>query len=307
MAQGFVDGDEVRLEAIRHAYTRDFHKSIDLWSYYSEDARASKLAKPDAVCLAAAAPVNGERVVLSNARLELDRSRLERLFAAPTALVNDYAAAAFSLETRARSAQIWGNAPDHGKVRAVAGAGTGFGEGMLLPQGVYVSSEGGHALFPFVADEDERAYEAFLLNHASLKRAEVDDVVSGRGLEALAAFFSGEKMAADEAAQRYLAQPDEEGNRVGRLFSRFYARACRTFALSTMCVGGLWLAGSIAMRNMQLVRARAFRDEFVISQGQHEEFLRTLSVAVFTDPHFSLKGAARIAGHVAEKKPLQVF
>ena len=307
MAQGFVAGCEVRLDAIRHAQTRDFHNSVDLWSYYSEDARASRLEKPDAVCLAAAAPVNSERVMLSNARLELDRSRLERLFAAPTALVNDYAAAAFSLETRARSAQIWGNSPDHGKVRAVAGAGTGFGEGMLLPGGVFVSSEGGHALFPFAPDEDERAFEAFLLEYAQLKRAEVDDVVSGRGLEALTAFVTGTKMAAGEAAQRHLADTDEDGNRVGRLFSRFYARACRTFALSTMCAGGLWLAGSLAMRNMQLVRSRAFHDEFVLSHGQHEEFLRAIPVSVFTDPHFSLKGAARIAGLVAEQKPLHVY
>lgn len=252
-------------------------------------------------CLAVAGPVSRGQAEITNADLVLEEKRLSGLLGFPVTLVNDFAAVGASLDTRAgRDAGLChGGKPDFTRTRAVVGAGTGFGCGLVLPDSTFVPSEGGHMSMAFREGEEEdfaREYAATL----PWNFLTTDDVVSGRGLEALAAHVFPEepRLCAAEAGERFLggsaaAKDFPESNPVGRLFVRFFARACRDWALATLCSGGLWVAGGIAARNPAVIRSDLFADEFV--SGRHAEWLSRVPVLLVRDGDCGLLGAAKLA------------
>ena len=67
--------------------------------------------------------------------------------------------------------------------------------------------------------------------------------------------------------------------------------------LATLCRGGLWIAGGIAVKNRAIARSRAFRDEIV--QGRHAAMLKTFPVYLFMSEAAGLWGAARLAWDLA--------
>ena len=76
-------------------------------------------------------------------------------------------------------------------------------------------------------------------------------------------------------------------------YARFYGRACRDWMLATLCRGGLWIAGGIAIKNRGIARSKAFRDE--IAQGRHARMLKAIPVYLFNSETAGLWGAARLA------------
>ena len=257
------------------------HKSLagDEWQGLSDLVRlycavveeAGQGEKEDiaAVCLALAGPTDGKKASLSNKAFVLERSEAEKAFAKPVFLVNDFEAVSMAMEPESASQgiHVYGKNPDCGKIRASAGAGTGFGCGLLLPGGVFVPSEGGHMALALVSERERELASAFG------PMPEMDDLVSGRGLEALARAITGRQMSAADASALYL----------------------QDWALATMCRGGLWIAGGIAMKNPLLVQSRHFRTEFVKGKGELATFLEEVPVSQFLDEDLGLKGAALIA------------
>lgn len=276
------------------------HKSLagDEWQGLSDLVRlycavveeAGQGEKEDiaAVCLALAGPTDGKKASLSNRAFVLERSEAEKAFGKPVFLVNDFEAVSMAMEPESASQgiHVYGKNPDCGKIRASAGAGTGFGCGLLLPGGVFVPSEGGHMALALVSERERELASAFG------PMPEMDDLVSGRGLEALARAITGRQMSAADASALYLQ--DEESELFVH-FARLFARACRNWALATMCRGGLWIAGGIAMKNPLFVQSRHFRTEFVKGKGELATFLEEVPVSQFLDEELGLKGAALIA------------
>lgn len=81
-----------------------------------------------------------------------------------------------------------------------------------------------------------------------------------------------------------------ERNRDAALVRRFYARACRNWALSTLCTGGLFVTGGIALRNPLVTECAAFREAFY--EGPHRRLLERIPVRRFTDMNSGLWGSA---------------
>lgn len=241
-----------------------------------------------AVCLALAGPTDGKTASLTNRSLTLVASEVERVLGKPVFLVNDFEAVSMAMERESGSVSehVYGQDSDCTQVRACAGAGTGFGCGLLLPGGVFVPSEGGHMALALVSRQERE------LVHVFGPMPETDDIVSGRGLEALANIVCGRSMSAAEAGR--LCLQDEE-NELCVCFARLFARACRNWALATLCRGGLWIAGGIAMKNPRLIHSRHFRAEFVRGTGSLATFLEHVPVSLFKDEELGLKGAALIA------------
>lgn len=247
-----------------------------------------------AVCLAVAGPVSRDRASLTNRDVHIVRQEAEALFQVPVCLANDFEAVSRSMDAASgcRVEHLYGDAPDAGLVRASAGAGTGFGCGILLPDGSYVPSEGGHMTLALAGAAEQSLIP--LLGELP----EVDDVVTGRGLEALALALTGQRLKAGDIAARWL---QDEENEVFRTFAGLFGRACRNWALAAMCRGGLWLAGGIAMKNPLLVKSAIFRRAFVQGSGGIADFLQHVPVSLFRDEDVGLRGAALIALRAARR------
>ncbi|MFR5648192.1 MAG: glucokinase, partial [Bilophila wadsworthia] len=140
-------------------------------------------------------------------------------------------------------------------------------------------------IFPFIGKE-EAAFQDFAARELGLACLSGDDVLSGRGLRLLHLFLTGERREAHEIAAEAL------GSETGTLrwYARFYARACRNWALSTLCTGGLFITGGIALRNPLVTECAAFREAFY--EGPHRRLLERIPVRRFTDMNSGLWGSA---------------
>ena len=274
------------------------------------DARERKLelhpAAADATVLAIGGPVHdGLTGRLTNGSLEVDLRPLAARGGAPVRVINDFVAQACACLTAmgegARSfwpcADTPGTPPAPARgPRAVIGAGTGLGVAVLYPldmaeagaEGWLVApSEGGHAAFPFVGDE-ENAFHDFLRKKLGLTAARGDDVLSGRGLALLHEFLTGERLSPGEVGSSALscATPTL------CWYARFYGRACRNLMLSTLCSGGLWIAGGIAARNPLCISCGEFCDELRAAPG-FSDWLGEIPVRLLEDVESGLWGAAQ--------------
>lgn len=275
-------------------------------------------ARADATVLALGGPVrDGVRGRLTNGSLEVDVRPLQAPGGRPVRVINDFVAQACACLTGLGSAArlLWpgteGTAPSPVHVpRAVApcaviGAGTGLGVAALYPlsmaspgtEGWLVApSEGGHAPFPFVGEE-ECAFHDFLRRALGRPVARGDDVLSGRGLALLHEFLSGQRLSPGEVGRIALASPTPTLD----WYSRFYGRACRSLMVSTLCAGGLWIAGGIAARNPLSVSCNAFFTE-LHAEPAFATWLTAIPVRLLEDVESGLWGAAQFGRMLLEQR-----
>jgi len=146
-------------------------------------------------------------------------------------------------------------------------------------------SEAGHAAFPFYG-KTETAYRDFLMERTGAEYPYGDIVVSGPGLTNLHAFLTGREMPPKDIVAEIA--PESETT---VLFARFYARACRNYALTVLALGGLFIAGGVAMKNPFLVVNDHFRKEFGESR-HYGPMLRQIPVSLIASEDSGLWGAA---------------
>ncbi len=76
------------------------------------------------------------------------------------------------------------------------------------------------------------------------------------------------------------------------LYAGLYARYVKTFALTVLARGGVYIAGDIAAKNPEIFQHSEFIDEF-INCPKKAELLRAMPVFIITNDNASLYGAAR--------------
>jgi len=229
---------------------------------------------------------------LANVPWGVDVSGLRARFAGTRIfLINDFVAQAFAcpLAKKLEIQTVQTGMPEPGAAMAVVGAGTGLGhcallttdEGGFLP----LPSEAGHAAFPFYG-KTETAYRDFLMGRTGAEYPYGDIVVSGPGLTHLHAFLTGRELSPKDIVAEIT--PDSETT---VLFARFYARACRNYALTVLALGGLFIAGGVAIKNPFLVVNDHFREEFTES-GHYGPMLGQIPVSLIVSEDSGLWGAA---------------
>lgn len=243
----------------------------------------------DAVVAAIGGPVaNNEKGKLTNADLELDFSQFnkdkKRFF-----LINDFIAQAYAALSPVKDRHIAG--PETGGAygtRAVIGAGTGLGQAMLVstPAWMAIPSENGHAVFPFLGQEEQK-FNEFLQKELGIPFASGDDAIAGRGLACLHHFLTGEKLSPAQVGATALQSPSQ----TQAWYSRLYARACKNWMLATLCSGGLWIAGGIAAQNPLVATSPEFFEE-LYNHPRWEGFLRSVPVYLMEKENSGLWGAA---------------
>jgi glucokinase len=251
------------------------------------------ISNAKAAVLAAPGPVqDGSRVRMANVSWELDITPMRKRFPElKSFLINDFVAQAYGCHTRAvDSAEIiQPGKTEYPAVMAVIGAGTGLGHCAVAPDNkgglVALPSEAGHAAFPFFGDQ-ETDYLNFLLAETGKPYAYGDLVVSGRGLALVHQFLTNENLTPAETADRI-----DETSETTAWFSRFYARACRNYALTVLPLAGLFVSGGVASQNPHLVQNEYFKKEFVDSPN-YLDLLKRIPIRLNMNQQTGLYGAA---------------
>ncbi|WP_319584957.1 glucokinase [uncultured Pseudodesulfovibrio sp.] len=235
---------------------------------------------------------------LPNAPWGIDLREVD--FGAAAVLINDFSAQAYACRTCAvdDALVIQDGEAMEGETIGVIGAGTGLGySAMFKTSGKWaaIPSEGGHMAFPFVGRE-EAEYAEFNRLESGRNWPEGDSVVTGLGLQLVHRFLTGENLSPKEISARLT--PESE---TAKWYARFYARACRNWAIGLMTTGGLFIAGGVAAKNPMLVQIPEFMDEFHNSHV-YQDFLNTVPVKLNANEASGLFGAAfygaqMLAGH----------
>ena len=189
------------------------------------------------------------------------------------------------------------------------GAGTGLGKSILRwiderDRYIPVASEGGHADCA-VQTRLELDFIDFIRQEESRDcNISWEDVLSGYGIQRMYRFFSarnglsdGKNISPDEIFAR--RSDDKRAWQTFELYTILYSRCAKNFALDSLCLGGLYVAGGIAAKNVQIFELPAFYAEF-INCGKQAELLKNIPIWVIADYNVSLYGAAEYL--ILEKK-----
>lgn len=282
-----------------------------------------------AACFGIAGPVIDDTSELTNLSWSLNARYLEQQFRFPkVALINDFAAVGYGilgLETADLAPLQSVPANPHAPI-AVIGAGTGLGEGFLMPSetGYQVfPSEGGHADFaPRTPIEFQLLH--FLREEKNLARVSVERVVSGTGIVSIYRFLrslgqSPEspqiaqvlqaweqeatqiKTLVDPAAaiaQAALQETDPLCQRTLSLFVEAYGAEAGNLALKLLPYGGLYIAGGVAAKILPLLQKGEFLKTFH-AKGRMGLLLHKVPIHVVLNPKVGLIGAAIYAAQLS--------
>jgi glucokinase len=225
-------------------------------------------------------------------------------------LLNDLEAVAWGIAALGEEdlAVLHPGAPDAVGNACVVAAGTGLGEAGLYWDGQAhhpFATEGGHTDF---APTDEREFA--LLNHLQRRigRVSWERVVSGMGIANIYQFLVsrhnvGHPSAVDDAidgdgdiAAAIAIEAANAGCPVCmetmELFATLYGREAGNMGLKQMALGGVYLGGGIAPKNLELLRRGGFIEGF-LDKGRMRPLMERMPVNVILQPRTPLLGAAR--------------
>jgi glucokinase len=267
-----------------------------------------------AAAIGVAGPVIDDTCKTTNLPWQMDARRIEAdLGIARVRLLNDFEAVALGLgELSASQLDVLQDRPvDPDSPSAVLGAGTGLGEAIIVPSERplprVIATEGGHCDFA-PRDEVEIELLRFLLRRH--KRVSYERVLSGRGLQALYDFVVESELAPTAGATRALldaaddraavigecalTRSDEACVRAASMFVSVYGAEAGNLALKTLPRGGLFVAGGIAPKLIEIIRAGEFMRAF-LAKGRMGQVLDTIRVSVVLEQRVGLLGARRAA------------
>jgi glucokinase len=271
--------------------------------------------KAEAVCIAIAAPVQGDWVKVSNGDWHFSQLDLQRYFGWSELIVmNDFKAAAYGAtkllpnqyrrigtpaalvggETRGAAA---------GLPSAVIGPGTGLGVAGLFPDEqaadrrtwTALATEGGHARFAPFDDEEIAILSVLQRQLGSVQR---EDILSGRGLcnlyYALAKVQGVQTVPAINPAQittTALADAQSFSAQVLNRFCGILGTVAADVALDLGTRGTIYLAGGILPRVADFFAASVFRSRFE-DHLWFSHYLLDVDTVLITEPKLGLLGAA---------------
>jgi len=257
---------------------------------------------PRSAMFAVATRVDAPAIRLTNAQWVIDAEAIGKALGLErVTLVNDYTPVAASVavlsEEKGDLAPIGSGHPGSG-ARVVLGPGTGLGAGALIPvedRLAILATEAGHIEFG-PATAEEVALWPHLERVGGRVSAEV--VLSGPGL-----FRIAKAIAAHRSVNCPYAKPNDvlsaarEGDELAQaaldLFARWLGRYAGDMALTFESSGGVFIAGGIAPRMVDILQSGGFRESFD-NKAPHDAWTRKVPVFVIVDVEPALQGLAAI-------------
>ena len=176
------------------------------------------------------------------------------------------------------------------------------------PEGLMaLPTEGGHGTFAPRTEQEWRLAQ-WLQADLGLARLSIERVVSGTGLGAVARWFLAEQPPGGEHPLHGVARDpggedlpgavaaaaqagDPLAQRAVDLWLGAYGAVTGDLALTTLCRGGIWLAGGTAAKQLEGLRSPAFLDAF-LAKGRLRTVLEPIPIQAITDPEIGVFCAA---------------
>jgi len=283
---------------------------------FMQTATQKTRARTQAACFGIAGPVNGRHARTTNLPWRLNADEMQReLGIASVRFINDFQSVGYGIEALSDDDVVIlnrGNKAPHGN-RAIIGAGTGLGQCLMVWQEDHyevVASEGGHADF---APTD--AEQIALLQHLQqqFKHCTWERVVSGTGIRNIHSYmlatFPGQETAAlaqarssgDASAAISIAAgngTDPVAKRSMDLFCKLYGAQAGNLALSGLASGGIYVAGGVAPRIIDMLKNGLFMEAFMNKEERMQKLLADMPVRVVVNAKVGLMGAAIAASRL---------
>lgn len=254
------------------------------------------------VAIAIACPVDSDEINMTNHHWQFSIRGVRKSMGLKTfKVLNDFAAAAMSIVTLQphELKQIGGGKITPKAPKAVLGAGTGLGVGHLItmPDGTVMPlpGEGGHVDWA-PTNEKEWAIHRFI--HNRLGRVSAERVLSGPGLETLylaLADYHGRNvvpLSAAKIGQRALSGIDTLALETVNQFFASLGSFAGNLALNLNTYGGVYIAGGVVPKLMQLMATSNFRARFE-HKGRFCQVAEAIPCFVITAEHAGLRGVAQ--------------
>jgi glucokinase len=291
---GLVEPGSTRVRDIEALRNDNFASLENAAAHYVKERGLKHLA---ATAIAVAAPVDRERITLTNRDWTFSAESLRRATGAKRIrLLNDYEALALSLPHLAGAdlVQVGGETPAKPAVKIVLGPGTGLGMATLapLPRGGWMALPGevGHITLP-VATQEEFDWRG-KMSKPGIPFESEDAITGGGMLRMYRAIADPPKLATPEAVlQAALAGSDAAAVATLDQFIVWLARIAGDAAMTMQARGGVYLAGGIAPSIIGKLLAGPFREIFQ-EKGRLAHVMRPIPIYVIVDRFPALKGCA---------------
>lgn len=254
---------------------------------------------PRSAMIAVATRVDRPVIRLTNAHWIIDAAAIGRaLDLKRVVLVNDYTPLAASTvaldEARGDLARVGTPGPAEMGTRVVLGPGTGFGVAALMPiedRFAIVATEAGHVELGPAEDGEMRLWP--LLERVG-GRISAEAVLSGPGLFRLSKALSAlQGEICPFSAPNDVVEAARAGHPIATialgLFGRLLGRFAGDLALTFEATGGIFIAGGIAPRMVDILQQGDFRAGFS-GKAPHDEWARSLPTFIIVNPEPALLG-----------------
>ena len=251
-----------------------------------------------------AGPVINNRVRATNLPWTVEAAILAReLKLAEVVLMNDLGATGHSIEHLKPEEYCVLNPgkPEFGGTRALLAAGTGLGQSILVWDGAryrVVPSEGGHSDF---APHTEQQIELLRFMRRRYPQVSWEIILSGRGFRTIHEFLNPSVM--HHSFEDPGMDPAPEITRLGLskecpvcvdtldLWTAIYGSEAGNLALKVLALGGVYVAGGIAVKIIEKIKDGSFFEAFR-DKWKFESMLDNIPVSVVLNESAPLLGAA---------------
>ena len=251
-----------------------------------------------------AGPVINNRVRATNLPWTVDATILaSELKLADVVLMNDLGATGHSIEhlTPEEYCVLNPGKPEYGGTRALLAAGTGLGQSILVWDGAryrVVPSEGGHSDF---APHTEQQIELLRFMRRRYPQVSWEIILSGRGFRTLHEFLNPSVM--HPSFEDPGMDPAPEITKLGLskecpvcvdtldLWTAIYGSEAGNLALKVLALGGVYVAGGIAVKIIEKIKDGSFFEAFR-DKWKFESLLSNIPVSVVLNESAPLLGAA---------------
>jgi glucokinase len=300
------DGSLLRSVFQRRLATRNYAGFEDLVGDFLAQAERETATEPtiEAAGFGVAGVVVDGCLHAENLRWALDFPALrQKLNLKNIVLLNDLTATACSLEKLAANDFVVLNhgTPGPNATKAVIAAGTGLGQAILVWDGQQYSvaqSEGGQADF---APRTEREIQLLNYLRARLPHVSCEEIISGRGFRRIHEFLDASVRhpsfdapdgdTASEITQRAVAQSCAVCVETLNFWIEIYGAVAGNFALQTLPLGGVYVAGGIAPKILPKLSDGSFFQSFC-GKSKLASVLARIPVSVVVNEDAPVWGAA---------------
>ncbi len=253
------------------------------------------------ICLAVAAIPEEDEISFTNNPWRFTRAGVaEQIGCSNVRIVNDFAAVARSLTALGPEdlEEIGGGRVASGAPKVAIGPGTGFGVATLAfdsrGDAIVLPGEGGHADFAPITHVEEKILRRLRSQYG---RVSIERLLCSSGImniyRCLADIRGVEapKLDPEDVGSAARAGEDALAGETMNTFFSVLGAAAGNLALTLGARGGVYIAGGIAPRYIDLLRKSDFRARF-LAKGRFADFNGQIATSVVTHPDPGLLGAA---------------